>query len=314
MHTLHQKITGRQPGIVTYGMTPPKITNTPDKLAEIAQKQVERLKGLPLDALLLYDIQEEADRVEQERPFPFLSAVDPSLYGNTYLKQLDVPKIIYRCAGKYSEAELSAWIKDGPGEEKYAVYVGASSGKQAVRLRLSEAYELSRRLNKFLTYGGVVIPERHAKHGDEHLRIVSKKNDGCAFFVSQATYHLEATKNLLSDYYYYCRDKQLEMVPILFNFAPCGSVKTLEFMKWLGISIPKWLENELVHSHDILDKSVQLSRAIYEELLDFGLDKGIPVGCSVESVSTRKVEIEASVELLKQLKAATEVRLKAAGE
>jgi hypothetical protein len=79
-------------------------------------------------------------------------------------------------------------------------------------------------------------------------------------------------------------------------------LKTLEFIKWLGISLPRWLEQDLIHSHDILDKSITLVRKIMDELMDFALEKGIPVGCSVESVSTRKVEIEAALQLLRDIR------------
>ena len=147
------------------------------------------------------------------------------------------------------------------------------------------------------------------KKGDEHLRIVRKMNSGCTFFVSQATYNIESTKNMLSDYYYYSTSNNIEMVPILINLAPCGSQKTLEFMKWLGISIPKWLENELLHSNDILDKSINLSKEIFKELFEFGLEKNIPVGCSIESVSTRKVEIDASIHLVKEIKSFIDRRI-----
>ncbi|MOA23265.1 hypothetical protein D3C78_1438730 [compost metagenome] len=99
------------------------------------------------------------------------------------------------------------------------------------------------------------------------------------------------------------------MVPILFNLAPCGTAKTLQFMKWLGISIPGWLENELKYSNDILDKSIQLSQKIFEELFEFGLEKGIPIGCSIESVSTTKLEIEASIQLAKDVKAFLDKKL-----
>jgi hypothetical protein len=307
---LRDKIRNRQPGIMTYGMTPPKINNTPDKIAEIANKQIERLKDLELDALILYDVQEEANR--EDRPFPYLSTVDPTIYSSEYLTQLNVPRILYRCVGKYTETELTDWIKQQPGEDRYSVFVGASSSKQAVSLRLPDAYRHSKILNDRLMFGGVVIPERHIKYNDEHLRVAGKVQDGCSFFVSQATYNLEAAKNFLSDYYYYCTGNGIDMVPILINICPCGSQKTLEFMKWLGISIPKWLENDLVNSHDILDKSVTLSRKIFEELFEFGLEKGIPIGCSVESVSTRKVEIDASIQLVKDIKAIVDKRLAAA--
>ncbi|UUZ83596.1 methylenetetrahydrofolate reductase [Paenibacillus sp. P26] len=298
---LKAKILNREAGIVTYGITPPKINHTPEKIAEIAQKQYERIKDLGIDGLIIYDVQDEADRVDQERPFPYLQTIDPTVYSKQYLGRLDVPKILYRCVGKYSEAELAEWIQADPGEDRFSVYVGASSSKQEVKLTLPEAYELSKKLNDRILLGGVVIPERHEARRDEHLRVLSKMKHGCQFFVSQATYNVEASKNFLSDYYYYCEANEIETVPVLFNLAPCGSPKTLEFMKWLGISIPRWLENELTYSQDILEKSVSLSRKVFEELYDFGMEKGIPIGCSVESVSTRKVEIEASIQLVKDI-------------
>ncbi|MBO7747182.1 methylenetetrahydrofolate reductase [Paenibacillus sp. MWE-103] len=309
---LRDKIARKTPGIVTYGMTPPKESHEPDKIAEIARKQAERLEGLGIDGLILYDVQEESDRIEADRPFPYLKTIDPTAYSETYLSGVDVPKIIYRCVGQDSEAQLARWLRADPDEDRFAVFVGASSSRQEVTLRLPDAYDMSRTLNPNLTFGGVVIPERHLKKNDEHLRIASKVRSGCGFFVSQATYNVEATKNFLSDYYYYCQEQELEMAPILINLAPCGSAKTLAFMKWLGISIPKWLENELNHSHDVLDKSVTLLHGIFEEIFDFGLEKGMPLGCSVESVSTRKVEIDASIQLVRDIQAMIRAKMPSA--
>jgi len=36
--------------------------------------------------------------------------------------------------------------------------------------------------------------------------------------------------------------------------------------------------------------------------MEFCLEKGIPIGCNIESVSVRKVEIEASIALAKDIK------------
>ncbi|MBB6674438.1 methylenetetrahydrofolate reductase [Cohnella nanjingensis] len=306
---LRQKIARREPGILTYGITPPKATHTEDKIAEIAQKQVDRLRNCAIDGLILYDVQDEADRIDEDRPFPYLATVDPTRYSKDYLQALDAAKIIYKVVGKQSKEELADWIRADEGKDRFSVFVGASSSRQAVTMRLPEAYRLGAELNGRLQVGGVVIPERHESKGDEHLRAASKQESGCAFFISQAAYDVEASKNFLSDYYYHCREHGIPMVPILFNLAPCGSQKTLAFMKWLGISIPRWLENELTYCNDILDRSVRLSRKIFEELFEFGLEKGIPIGCSVESVSTRKVEIDASVDLLREMKLLMENRL-----
>ncbi|QHW32779.1 5,10-methylenetetrahydrofolate reductase [Paenibacillus rhizovicinus] len=309
---LSEKIRNRETGIITYGMTPPKETYPPDQIAEISRKQCERLEGLPIDGLILYDVQEESDRIDQDRPFPYLRTVEPTTYSRDYLSRLSVPKIIYRCVGKDSESQLSEWLQADPGQERFSVFVGASSSKQAVSLTLPAAYELSSTVNPKLAFGGVVIPERHQKKHDEHLRIADKIRSGCQFFISQAAYNVEAAKDFLSDYYYHCQNQEIDMVPILINLAPCGSAKTLDFMKWLGISIPKWLENDLKHSNDVLDKSIRLSQKIFEEIFEFGLEKGIPLGCSVESVSTRKVEIEASIQLVHDIKATMEKRMRPA--
>ena len=72
-------------------------------------------------------------------------------------------------------------------------------------------------------------------------------------------------------------------------------------MKWLGISIPRWLENELIHTNDILQKSVDFSEQNWRELKSFADEKNIPIGCNIESVAIRKVEIDASIELLRRV-------------
>lgn len=306
---LKDKILNKNTGIITYAITPPKKTNSIEKIAEISQRHVERIKNIDIDGLIIYDIQDETDRLKDERPFPFFETVDPSIYNKDYLRELDVAKIIYRCVGKYNEDELRKSVSSDVNRDKFSVFVGAASRNQDVKLKLSDAYKLKEKLDENLTLGGIVIPERHTKSNDEHIRIVDKTKRGCEFFVSQVIYNVEASKNLLSDYFYYCKDNNIEMVPILFTFTPCGSTKTLEFMKWLGINIPKWLENDLIHSKDILDKSIDLSKNIFEELLDFALDKGIPIGCNIESLSIRKVEIEASIQLVKDIKNIMERRL-----
>ncbi len=87
----------------------------------------------------------------------------------------------------------------------------------------------------------------------------------------------------------------------LLTLSPCGSKKTLEFMRWLGVSVPGWLQNELLHARDILEKTIDLSISGFQELYEFACEKGISLGCNVESVSLRKAEIDASVEMLQRV-------------
>ena len=301
---LTDKIKNRESGIILYGITPPKKGTSPDKIEEISSLQIQRLHSLNIDGLIIYDIQDEKSRTSAERPFPFMETLDSFSYSEKYLHSLPIPKIIYRSVGKYSKSELSQFLENASSTDNLTVFVGASSKSQEVTLSMNDAYTLKAEMNNDLLLGGVTIPERHQSKGDEHIRVFNKIAQGCTFFVSQGVYDVNASKNFLSEYYYYGRKHNIPLVPILFTLTPCGSLKTLQFMKWLGISIPKWLENELIHSNDILQKSVDFSEKSWLELKSFADEKGIPIGCNIESVAIRKIEVDASIELLRRISGA----------
>ena len=230
-----------------------------------------------------------------------METLDSFYYSKEYLRSLPIAKVIYRSVGKYSESELSKFLVDAPANDTLTVFVGASSKSQAVTLSINDAYKLKARTSSDLLLGGVTIPERHQSKGDEHIRVFNKISHGCTFFVSQGVYDVNASKDFLSEYYYYGQEHNIPLAPIVFTLTPCGSLKTLQFMKWLGISIPKWLENELIQSNDILQKSVDISEQNWRDLKSFADEKGIPIGCSIESVAIRKVEVDASIELLQRI-------------
>ncbi len=128
-----------------------------------------------------------------------------------------------------------------------------------------------------------------------------KQDHGCRFFITQSVYDAGSTKSLLSDYALSLRTSGRSPVPVVLTFSPCGSVRTLEFMKWLGISFPRWLENELRHSADTLERSVNLCERVFTDVQDYAREKRLPIGINIESVSIRKSEIDASVELYRRL-------------
>lgn len=299
--SLVERIRSRDNGIVLYGMVPPKATTEPEQTREIAARQRDRIAALPVDGVVLYDLQDEAERTDSERPFPFIETLDPFQYGRDHLDQLDLPRIVYRAVGKHGPDGLRSFLSDADPARELTVFVGAASRDQNLALSMNDAYRLRREVDNAPLLGGVVIPERHRAKGTEHLRVLDKVEQGCEFFISQGVYNVQAAKDLLSDLYYASQDRGIEPPPILFTLTPCGSVKTLEFMKWLGISIPRWLENDLVRSGDILEQSVEISERIYRELADFAAGKDMVIGCNIESVSVRKVEVDAAVDLLKRL-------------
>jgi hypothetical protein len=293
----------RRSGFLLFGITPPKKSTPAEKVDELTLKTISRVSSLPIDALILYDIQDEKSRNPEERPFPFMETIDPYYYAERHLKKIQIPKIIYRASGKYSPDDFSSWIESIETEKYASVFVGSPTSVSSRAMSLAEAYQIRSLKRSDLLTGAVLIPERHEKKGDEHLRMMHKIDNGCSFFVTQCVYSSEASKNLLSDYYYESLKHGKPLVPVVFTLTVCGSEQTLNFMKWLGIHVPRWLENDLVHSGDILSKSMEICRQTARDLCVFCAERGIPYGINVESVSIRKQEIEASLDLVKDVKA-----------
>jgi hypothetical protein len=303
LDALFEKVDGGLPGIRLYGIAPPKLATDPERLREIAAQQVARLRMLAPDGLVVYDIQDEPGRSGQARPFPFLPTVDPELYAYEALAELRLPKIVYRCVGAQPREVFSRWIDRLRSEAvpRFSVFVGAPSGRfRSTDLALAEAYALARAAPN-LVNGGIAIAERHVAKENEHQRMLAKQDSGCRFFITQSVYDAASTKSLLSDYALSLQACGRLPVPVVLTFSPCGSVRTLELMKWLGISFPRWLENELRHSADTLERSIDLCESVFSDVQDYAREKHLPIGINVESVSMRKSEIDASVELYRRL-------------
>ena len=303
MSALFDKLDGGIAGIRLYGIAPPKLETEPERLREIAAQQLARVRGLAPDGLVVYDIQDEPGRTGRARPFPFLPTVDPEVYAYGALGELAIPKIVYRCVGARPRVAFSSWLDTvrAAGARRVTVFVGAPRAEsRGPGLPLAEAYALARAVPN-MVLGGIAIAERHVARGDEHERMLAKEDEGCRFFITQSVYDATSTKSLLSDYALSLQATGRRPVPVVLTFSPCGSVRTLDFMKWLGISFPRWLENELRHSPDTLERSVDLCESVFTDVRAYASEKGLPIGINVESVSARKSEIDASVELYQRL-------------
>lgn len=293
-----EKIRSGMSGILTYGITPPKVETTPERVAEIAEKTIQRLVPLDIDALIVYDVQDESARTAAERPFPFLNALDPFSFASSYLKDLDVPKIIYRPAGKFTEEELSIWLNNLEAENCHPVFVGVPTPNYPVKTSLPKAHQIWKEQARNSALGAVTIPERHAKLGDEDKRILDKAATGASYFVSQCVFNLEYAKKVIADLCNTCQEQQITPPTIIFTLTACGSMKTLHFMEWLGIHVPGPLIEELISAPNMLEKSVSVCLDIAAELTTFCSAQCIPFGFNIESVAIRKDEIEASIHMV----------------
>lgn len=293
------KIKRKESGILLYGITPPKAQTEPEKVIEIAERTLSHLCPLDIDALVVYDVQDESARTSEERPFPFSSALDPFEYASQHLQRLSVPKIIYRPAGKFSKQELSVWLNDLKKHEFYPIFVGLPTPDYPVVTSLKDAYEVWRNEHgHHSVIGAVTIPERHAILKDEDVRILDKVDSGVSFFITQCIFNVEYTKKTLEDLIVACRNRNQELPTVIFTLTICGSLKTLQFMEWLGIHVPDDIKTQLEASTNAPALSVDIGVTIAKDLIQFCQERSIPFGFNVESVAIRKVEIEASLELI----------------
>jgi len=125
---LRDKILNKESGIVLYGMTPPKENTDVSRVREIASKHLNRIQSLDIDGVVLYDIQDESARNNQERPFPFLPTFEPQKYSGDFLSELNLPKVLFQVVGKHSEDSLKNWMLNNVNKGDLGVFIGNSSG------------------------------------------------------------------------------------------------------------------------------------------------------------------------------------------
>jgi hypothetical protein len=295
-----ERIKRKESGVLLYGITPPKVQTSIEKVVEIAAKTNAALTSVDLDALVVYDVQDESARTSEERPFPFINALDPFEYAVRHLQGLAIPKIIYRPAGKFTSAELTQWLDGLKKFGCYPVFVGLPSPDSVPKTSLKEAYAIWREQHeKHSVIGAVTIPERHIMLKDEDVRMLDKMESGVSYFISQCIFNVDYTRRMLDDLVTTCRSRNQELPTVIFTLTICGSLKTLHFMEWLGIHVPDDIKEDLKMCGNPVSRSLEISCATARHLTEYCLERSIPFGFNIESVAIRKDEIEASLELLK---------------
>jgi len=84
---------------------------------------------------------------------------------------------------------------------------------------------------------------------------------------------------------------------VVLTFVPCGRVKTLEFIRWLGITMDNDTAAAILADAVPVRKSISICRDHLRAILSQDYARKIPLGLNVETVSIYKDEIDASVEL-----------------
>lgn len=289
--------------VLLYGTTPPRHGTPAHEMAAAADKLAARLRELPLDGVVVYDIQDESGRTQLPRPFAFAGTVDPRGYARVITARAARPTITYKSLGGLDEAAWLSWLDETAnvyGAECLSI-VGRPTSGVPYALSLTTAIRLAAAHPAGFTVGGVAIAERHTEMRSESARMVEKAAAGCRYFISQTVYHADATERLLSDYARDCRDAVVAPRRVVLTFAPAGREKTIAFLKWLGVRIPTETEAAILGAANPIAESIEICRDNLRRILDHDHAHQIPLGINVESVSINREEIDASVELFRSL-------------
>ena len=298
---LRSKLLDPAQQVLLYGTTPPRAGTAAEQVDAAADKLAARLSGLPLDGVVVYDIQDETGRTQTPRPFPYIGTVDPRRYACLLHQRLGVAPITYKALGTMDEAQWRAWLKDSQGQVQFLSIVGRPASGVRYPLPLSRAIRIASESAAFVV-GGVVIAERHDERRSEAARLLAKGIEGCGYFISQAVYHPAPTQRLLADYLRDCRGAGMPPKRIVLTFAPVGREKTLAFLRWLGVNVAPDTERAILGAASPLARSIEICRENLRRILDGGYVGQVPLGVNVESVSISREEIDASVDLFHALR------------
>lgn len=302
--TLEAKLSQPRQAVLLYGTTPPRAGSADDAVRGVGEKLVERLRRVPLDGVVVYDIQDESGRTATQRPFAFTGTVDPRGYSRLIAELISKPTITYKCVGLMDEAGWDAWLTESTRDYglRFLSIVGRPVSSAGYPLALSRAIRLAADHRAGLNVGAVVIAERHSQQRSESARMLAKGLQGCTYFISQTVYQPHATERLLRDYLRDCRGAGVEPRRVILTFSPVGREKTLAFLQWLGVRVPEETARSIFSAANPLARSIEICRANLRRILERAYNAGIPLGVNVESVSINRDEIDASIDLAHALK------------
>ena len=89
---------------------------------------------------------------------------------------------------------------------------------------------------------------------------------------------------------------------VLLSFAPVSSKKNIDFLKWLGVEIPKSTEKQLIQKgNKMTEESLRIAKDILKDILNSNEDLRIkvPIGLNVEHIMSYNFQY--SINMLQEL-------------
>ena len=261
---------------------------------------------LATDGFVVYDLQDEAVRTLVARPFPFRKTMDAALFASFFFAQSGKRCVVYKSVMEDSPAGFDDWLThsvESLGHRAYTLVGSPSSAHAGSGLTLIQACERVNARGSGTGFGCVAIAERHTAKGVEHENMLNKSLAGASWFITQGIFDAVPISRLICDYGALCKARKVAPRKMILTFAPCGRTKTLDFIRWLGMSVPADLEARIFTSPNPVHESLSALKEVLIAVLQATAGSGVPLGLNVESVSIVREEIDGAHTLFQSLQA-----------
>ncbi|MEO0145162.1 MAG: hypothetical protein ABIL49_06350 [candidate division WOR-3 bacterium] len=270
---------------IIFTVIPPPLEWDISKIERKAFEIANITKILDIDLISIPEVIEERSR--GQRVVPFKMKFDNAEFGEM-IKNFDssVEIIINKISVIMEKEEFEEWLKEYSKKFNYILIVGGESSK----IKYPGYHPIPATLiakNYFKNIYGITIFHRK----NEPQKLLEKTKAGMRGFISQIVFELEHVKNVILQYYKLCQEENIEPAKIFISFAPVSQRKDLEFLKWLGVYIPKEIENYLLEDEKKLEKrSIEIIETLFQELCFLDIKN---IGVNVEHVMYNNLQVAA---------------------
>lgn len=309
-NTFEEIITNKNKGLALYGTVPPRKCTSLERVTSIAKKLVEDVERLGVDALVIYDVQDEPSRSGECRPFPFAHSIEPEVYAKLVKEFTTRPLecIVYRALPYITRDKFQDFLDYVHNEAKCTgiAFVGGPTVYDGYSV-MEAAQEASAHAQHHFCLGGVTLAERHRDTNTEDRLVATKVDKGLKFFTTQVVYNADNAISFLRAYDELCKAESRVPARILFTFAPFARDETADFLKWLGVELPMGTIKRVTARPTPqlrVKEAIEICRENLQRILGacerYGID--IPLGFNAECVSKHREEVEGALELFEVLK------------
>ena len=284
--------------VVAYEILPPREKD--GTLNSYAENISSLLSQTHIDAINIPEVRDEVAR--GERPIKNQIRAEPREFGRLLQDIVGIEAIINRVVVHQDLEKEMNWLEETNSKyeiENLITVGGESRSIEYPGPSVNQALAaISKNQNLDLLCGGISIPSRDK----ESLRLIEKSENGSEFFTTQVLYDSSKIIKMISHYQKRCDELDTFPRRLLLSFAPVSSEKNIDFLKWLGVDIPKETENFLRDdTRKMSDRSMQITVDILNDTLKYLNDNKIvvPIGLNVEHIMS--YNFQASIEMLQEL-------------